>query len=176
MAIIVDTNCFARVFCRSNKEHAEFAPVLDWILRGNGFLVFGGTKYLHEVKASKKFWHFLRMLRDIKKVFICDCNKVDALQAEYEKMYNDPDFDDPHLPAIVRVSKCRLICSKDLRSLPFVTSRNLYPKRFHVPHFYSGIRDAWLLTDAYIDPRLKKYCCQLNKGAKESMYNIADNL
>ena len=176
MAIIVDTNCFARVFCRSNKEHSEFAPVLDWILCGNGFLVYGGTKYLQELKECKKYWHFLRMLRDIKKVYVCDCDKVDDLQAKYEKMYDDPDFDDPHLPAIVRVTKCRLICSKDYRSIPFVTSRELYPKRFHLPHFYSSARDTWLLTDAFIDTRLKRCCCQLNKGKREAMYSIADKL
>ena len=176
MAIIIDTNCFARVFCRNNKEHADFAPVLDWILCGNGFLVYGGTKYMNELKACKKYWHFLRLLRDAKKVYLCDCKRVDEMQARYEQMIDDPDFDDPHLPAIVLVSKCRLICSRDFRSVPFVTSRDMYPKRFHLPHYYSSAKDAWMLTDANIDPRLKCCCSQLNKGTREAMYSYADKI
>ena len=29
------------------------------------------------------------------------------------------DFDDPHLPAIAQVTKCRLICSDDKRSIKY---------------------------------------------------------
>jgi len=176
MAIIVDTNCFARVFSRTNKEHPEFAPVLDWILYGKGFLVYGGSKYIQELNECKKYLRFIRLLKDAKKVYICDCDKVDDLQAKYERMIDNPDFDDPHLPAIVRVSKCRLICSMDFRSVPFVTSRELYPKRFHLPHYYSSSRDVWLLTDANIDPSLKNYSRQLNKEVRDTIYRYTDKL
>ena len=176
MAIIIDTNCFARVFSRTNKEHSEFEPVLDWILCGNGFLVYGGSKYTQELIECRKYCRFLRLLKDANKVYVCDCNKVDELQAKYERMIDNPDFDDPHLPAIVSVSKCRLICSVDFRSIPFVTSRDMYPKRFHLPHYYSGARDAWLLTDASIDSRLRRYCHQLNKEVRSALYSHVDIL
>lgn len=176
MAIIIDTNCFSRVFCRSNKEHPEFAPVLDWIVSGNGIMVYGGSKYLHELRICRKFVPFINLLKTANKIYVCDADKVDALQAKFEKMYDDPDFDDPHLPAIVLVSKCRLICSKDTRSVPFVTSRDLYPKRFHVPQYYSGARDSWLLCDDMIDDRLRKYCRPLNKKQREAIYGITEKL
>ena len=176
MAIIIDTNCFSRVFSRTDKEHHDFSPVLDWILCGNGFLVYGGSKYIQELKECKKYLRFLRLLKDMKKVYVCDCESVDKLQAMYEEMIDDPDFDDPHLPAIVRVSKCRLICSRDFRSVRFVTSRDLYPKRFYLPHYYSSARDAGLLTNSNIDPRLRYYCRQLNKVDRESIYSYVDRI
>lgn len=172
MAIIIDTNCFARVFCRSNKEHADFAPVLDWIIEGNGIMVYGGTKYNNELNKCKKYIPFFNLLKTAKKTFKCNCAKVDELQAKYEGMINDPDFDDPHLPAIVLVSKCRLICSKDYRSIPFVTSRDMYPKRFHLPQYYSSAKDKKLLCDDMIDERLKKYCHSLNKRQKDAIYKF----
>ena len=176
MAIIVDTNCFSRVFCRSNKEHADFAPVLDWVVSGNGFLVYGGSKYKQELKNARKFIPFLKLLKNYKKLCLFDDALIDELQMKYEQMIQDPDFDDPHLPAIVMVSKCRLICSLDYRSIPFVTSPGMYPKHFHVPRYYSGAKDRWLLIDANIDPRLQKYRGRLNKQQKESIFKFSESL
>lgn len=176
MAIIVDTNCFSRVFCRSDKEHSEFAPVLDWLVSGNGFLVYGGSKYKQELMKARKFIPFFKLLNNYKKLFKFEDAPIDQLQMKYEQMIHDPDFDDPHLPAIVVVSKCRLICSKDFRSIPFVTSPSLYPKRFHVPHYYTGLKDRGLLIDANIDPRLKKHKGLLNKRQKESIRKFSESL
>lgn len=173
MAIIVDTNCFACVFSRNSKDHTDFAPVLDWILEGHGFLVFGGSKYWGELTECKKYLHFVNLLKKAGKVYVCDGSKVDEMQKYYEEKIVDPDFDDPHLPAIVRVSKCRLICTKDIRSKRFVTSRDLYPQRFHIPQYYSSKKDARLLIDANIDSRLMDYRCLLNKEAKEAIYGVA---
>lgn len=172
MAIIVDTNCFSRVFCRNNKEHEEFAPVLEWILNGKGFLVYGGSKYKQELKKCKRYLHFFNMLKSAKKAFAFDDDAIDKLQLKYEKLIDDPDFDDPHLPALVRVSKCRLICSTDLRSIPFVTNPDFYPKRFHVPQFYCGKKNESLLTDDNIDDRLLKYRIRLNKSKRESLFQL----
>lgn len=176
MAIIIDTNCFSRVFCRKNKEHEDFAPVLEWVLHGHGFLVYGGSKYKQELRDCMKFMHFFNMLKTARKAFTFDDDEIDKLQAEYEKMIQHPDFDDPHLPAIVRVSKCRLICSRDFRSVPFVTDPALYPKRFHVPQYYSSKRDAWLLTDDNIDKRLLSYRTQISKQQKEGLYRFVDTV
>ena len=175
MAIIVDTNCFARVFCRTNKEHSEFAPVLDWIISGSGFLVYGGSKYKDELKKAKKYLSIFVLLKKARKAVVFEDKKIDELQFMYEKMITNPDFDDPHLPAIVRVSKCRLICSKDSRSIPFITSPELYPKRFHLPKYYSGLKDKYLLVDTNIDPRLKKNCGLLSKREKETFYKKLNN-
>ena len=176
MAIIVDTNCFARVFCRNNKEHEEFAPVLDWILRGNGILVYGGSKYKRELREAMKFLRFFNLLKSAKKAIPFEDAPIDKIQARYEQRYKDPDFDDPHLPAIVLVTKCRLICTKDRRSYRFVTSPNLYPKRFHVPIYYSGLQDQTKLTDKNIPKSLKKHCCKLNRKQRDALYQFIEKL
>lgn len=176
MAIIIDTNCFARVFCRSNKEHADFAPVLEWIVCGNGFLVYGGSKYKQELRNAMKYMRFFNMLKTAKKAIAFDDEPIDKLQEKYEQLIHDPDFDDPHLPAIVLVSKCRLICTKDRRSFRFVTSPDIYPKRFHVPMYYSGLQDEDKLADKNIPKSLKRYRSRLNKKQKEAIYRFIDQL
>lgn len=169
MSIIIDTNCFSRVFCRTNQEHAEFKPVLDWIIHGHGFLVYGGSKYKEELKKAKSFLKFFRLLKDFKKAVPFPDKQIDEYQKKYEKMVDNKDFDDPHLPAIVLVSKCRLICTKDFRSKPFVTSSWLYPPKFHVPYYYTSSRDSELLCDDNIDKRLKCYSHILKKKDREKL-------
>lgn len=169
MAIIVDTNCFSRVFSRTDKEHKDFMPVLNWIIYGNGFLVYGGSKYKGELKKSPTYFKIFRMLRDYHKAISFPDKLIDEYQKQYEVLIQDPDFDDPHLPAIVRVSKCRLICSKDGRSKPFVTSSTLYPKHFHTPKYYTCLRDQDLLCDANIDKRLLANKLRLKKEEKEKL-------
>lgn len=169
MAIIVDTNCFSRVFCRKNKEHSEFKPILDWIINGSGFLVYGGSKYKEELFKAASFKKFFRLLKDYKKAINFPDDQIDEYQKKYEIKIKDKDFDDPHLPAIVLVSKCRLVCTRDLRSQPFVTSSDNYPKRFHTPKYYTGRKDEYLLCNSIIDKRLLKHRRMLNKREKDSL-------
>ena len=172
MAIIVDTNCFSRVFSRSDKEHKDFEPVLNWIINGSGFLVYGGSKYKAELKKSSAFIKIFRLLKDYHKAISFSDTLIDKYQRQYEALIQDPDFDDPHLPAIVKASKCRIICTRDERSRPFVTSTNLYPKRFHTPMYYTGLRDQHLLCDANIDKRLLSQRQQLNKKEKAILESV----
>lgn len=174
MAIIVDTNCFSRVFSKSNKEHKEFVPVLDWIIYGSGFLIYGGSKYKAELKKSTAFFKIFRLLKDYHKAISFSDALIDKYQRQYEALIQDPDFDDPHLPAIVKASKCRIICTTDERSRPFVTSPALYPKRFHTPKYYTGLRDQYLLCEANIDKRLLSQRQQLNKKEKEILESVFD--
>lgn len=167
MAIIIDANCYSRVFCRKNKEHYAFQPVLNWIINGNGFLVYGGSKYKRELLKSSSYLKFFRLLNDYRKVITFPDDLIDDYQRHYQSIIRDADFDDPHLPAIVLASKCRLICTCDTRSKRFVTSPELYPKNFHTPYYYTGIRDEYLLCDENIDKRLSKHKHLLNKKEKE---------
>lgn len=176
MSIILDTNCFSRVFCRKNKEHQEFKPILDWIVFGSGFLVYGGSKYKSELQKSANFKRLFRLLKDYKKAIHFSDSMIDDYQRLYEAKIKDKDFDDPHLPAIVLVSKCRLICTRDLRSHPFVTSSDNYPKGFHVPHYYTGLKDKCLLCDANIDKRLLMHKHLLNKKEKELLISFFDKV
>ncbi|KAF5038650.1 hypothetical protein DSECCO2_552070 [anaerobic digester metagenome] len=158
MAIIIDTNCFSNVFNRKSANHKEYKPVLDWIVQGKGVIVYGGSKYKNELKKAHKYLHILQLLRDIKKVHIGNSENIDRLQEEIEANRIDDDFDDPHLPAIVIDTKCRLICSEDKRSIPFVRDRNLYPNGFQIPVYYTGLRNKNILCDKYIHNDLKPLC------------------
>jgi hypothetical protein len=158
MAIIIDTNCFANVFSRNSANHEEYKPVLDWIVKGKGFIVYGGTKYMQELRKTPKYLPIIRLLKDVGKVFVGNSENIDRLQAEIEVNKVDEDFDDPHLPAIVIDTKCRIICSEDKRSIPFVRDRDLYPNGFYVPVYYTGFRNKDILCDNYIHDDLKPLC------------------
>lgn len=150
MCIIIDTNCLASVFDRKAEKHNQFAPVLEWIISGKGKLIYGGSKYLEELKKSRKYLRIINLLKSKGKAVLINKVLVDAEQKRIEKEITDDDFDDPHLPAIVIVSKCKIICSVDSRSIKFVTQSRLYPKGIDVPKYYTNIRNKDLLCDRNI--------------------------
>lgn len=156
MCVIVDTNTFGPVFDSNNEKHAEFKPVLDWVLHGKGKFVIGGSKYMGELKVAKKYLKIFSILNIYKnKIVKLDDNIVDKEQKRIEGMESNPDFDDPHLPAMVIVSKCQVICSDDSRSIKFVTNPFFYPDKVKIPRYYTGSRNSDLLSDKYIDSRYK---------------------
>lgn len=156
MCIIVDTNTFGPVFDSGNEKHAEFKPVFDWVLYGKGKFVIGGSKYMGELRKAQKYLRIFGVLNIYRnKVIQLDTAEVDKIQKSIEAMVSDSDFDDPHLPAMVIVSKCRLICSDDSRSVRFVTNPHLYPDKVKTPKYYTGSRNCDLLSDKYIDARYR---------------------
>ena len=169
MCVIVDTNCFANVFSKTSERHKEFEPVLDWILNGKGKLIYGGTKYITELSKAPKYLRFINILKAKKnKVIVVDKEEVDEEQQRISALITDDDFDDPHLPAIVNVSRCRIICSSDTRSVKFVTDPKLYHNGVHPPVYYTGSRNEDLLCDQYIDDRYKPLN-KLNKIEREAI-------
>lgn len=178
MAIILDTNCFSHVFNPQDKEHGSFSPVLNWIIYGNGFFVYGGTKYLNELKKCKRYHKIFRLLKDMNKVihFKNKDKKIDEITDKLNQQYGNEDFDDPHLPAIVLVTKCKLICSTDVRSMPYVRNSKMYPKNFGVPMYYTCEKDQDLLIDKNIDKRLLRYRCSLNKEKKNKIEKVISPL
>lgn len=156
MCVIVDTNTFGPVFNSKNEKHQEFKPVLDWVLYGKGKFVIGGSKYMGELSKAKRYLSLLRTLNMNKnKIVRLDDGQVDNEQKRIEALVTDPDFDDPHLPAMVIVSKCQVICSDDTRSIRFVTDPKLYPDGVKTPKYYTGKRNCDLLSDKYIDDKYK---------------------
>lgn len=172
MCVIVDTNCLANVFDKKSEKHDDFKPVLDWVLNGKGKLVYGGTKYLQELRKASKYFKILNLLKDkANKVIIVNKEAVDKEQERISNVITDPDFDDPHLPAIVIVSKCRIICSQDTRSVRFVKDSQIYPKGIVIPKYYTSIRNRSLLCDKYIDDMYKPLD-KLNKTKRELIQKV----
>jgi hypothetical protein len=54
------------------------------------------------------------------------------------------------LPAIISVSKCKLVCTSDEKSLALLKDRRCYPKRVERPRVYCQMRNADLLCDQNI--------------------------
>ena len=162
MAVIIDTNCIANVFSSKAEKHDSFKPVLEWILLGKGLMVYGGSKYLSELRKIPKYLPIIRMLKEVGKVVEGDKLKIDETQERILRICDDIDFDDPHLTAIVYITKCRVICSEDSRSIQYVTNRKFYPPGFNIPVYYTSKTNSDLLCDKYVDSTLKPLC-KINK-------------
>lgn len=152
MCIIIDANTLGLVFNPETNGHEKFKPVLEWINNGRGMIVYGGTKYENElIKAGKL--KIIKLYKEVgKAVYICN-KKVDDKQTEIENQVNDPSFDDPHLAAIVCVSKCKLICSKDKSAYHFLKNPAIYSNNVSPPKIYneqSFMKHKELLNDSNI--------------------------
>ena len=175
MPIILDTNCFANVFSAKSTKHEEFKPVLEWVKKGKGIFVYGGSKYIQELRTASKYLRIFRLLKDIKKIHEGNKEEIDKWEKEIKEKIKDQAFNDHHLSAIVIVTKCRIICSDDITSIKFVTNRDLYPKGIKKPKYYTGKKNKDLLCDKYIDDTLEPLC-QLNKENKEKFENILNRI
>ncbi len=169
MCIVIDTNTIVAMFDTSNQEHAKFRPVLDWIVSGKGKIVIGGSKYREEVFIKiRKYNRFLNYLRIKRKIVEISTEEVDLAEVRIKSLESSPDFDDAHLIALLDVSGCMLICSKDERAYPFLKKMELYQRRSDRPKIYRSSQNADLLCDANIAP-----CCEpkvlLNKADRDGM-------
>lgn len=141
--IVIDTNTVSRVFDRENREHDQYAPVLNWILKGKGRMVYGGTTYQEEVPLDrwlKKLPQLFRLLRDKGKLAMIHTETVDDLEERVKVFINDSRCDDPHIIALVIASSCRLVCTDDRRSEEFLKSKSLYREfQARVPKIYKRL-------------------------------------
>ena len=173
MPIIVDANCIADVFSKKSNDHENFKPVLDWILSGKGIMITGGTKYKTELRQTSKYLKIINLLKDSGKVLVGNTEEIDSYQKHVESLKDDDDFDDEHLPAMIVNTKCRIICSKDTRSIPFVQDRKYYPKGTFLPVYYTSKRNANLLCEKYVDDDLKPLC-KIKKASATILYGMVN--
>ena len=150
MCIVIDINFLSPLFNATDNEHNEFKPLLEWIIFGKGKLVYGGKKYKEELRETKKYFGLLIQLKKAGKIVEVDDEKVDQHQIKLSETEKHPDFDDPHLIAIIIVSGCKLICSLDKRAYVFIKNKDLYPAHFEKPKIYKGKSNAKLLSDKNI--------------------------
>lgn len=72
------------------------------------------------------------------KVERLDDDEVDEQERRVKELCNDKKFNDPHLVAIVCVSRCRLICTDEQEAVPFLKMKKLYSDGVKVPNIYSS--------------------------------------
>lgn len=148
MCIIIDTNSLSCVFDKESDNHNDFEPVLNWIYNGKGKVIYGGSKYLDEIK--KKYLALFVQMRKAGKAIYINCDKVNEEEEVVNKMIKHPDYDDPHLVALLRISGCKLICSQDKRAYPYFRHSLFFSPSSKKPKIYSSKRNARLLTDTNI--------------------------
>ena len=150
MCIIIDTNSFASVFNQKSSDHDQFQPIKNWIYSGSGRIVYGGTKYLLELTRSGKYLKIFVELGNIRKATILDKKKVDRMERDIKEKNTNPYFNDTHIVAIVVISGCRIVCSKDSSSDVFLKDKRLYPKNFKVPKIYRDRGNVHLISNSSI--------------------------
>jgi hypothetical protein len=153
MCLIIDANCFGSVFVLSAKNHENFAPILEWLLKGkDARLIFGGKKYRKEVnfKAPQYRGVLSEIERKGRLLQIADGDVKKAADAIKKMVGNNVDFDDEHIIALVAVSKCCVVCTEDKRSYPFLKRKDLYPKGVKPPKIYRSKRNANLCCNEHV--------------------------
>ena len=145
MCLVIDANVFNSVFNGSSRDHAEYAPVLAWITKGPGFIVYGGSKYKKELAKARNYLQLFIELRKQGKVVEVRNDLVDQNEAVVNQLAGTKKCNDAHIIAIFRVSWCRLLCSNDRLSDQFVKDPALYLKGQKLPSIYRSKKHRHLL-------------------------------
>jgi hypothetical protein len=142
MCIVVDANVFSEVLNKDPKS--SFKPVSDWIYSSLGKFVIGGTKYKEEIgfnEHESKINQLLQLKNAAKLVLIAD-DKVDKEENDL-KAKIDKNCDDHHIIALLQVSGCKLLASKDQDSFSYI-KKNTKAK------IYSSEKNSDLLISSNI--------------------------
>jgi hypothetical protein len=137
--MLIDTNLVAVIFNKHNERHAMYKPVLEWFVAGKAKIVIGGGRYYrNEIKEHlASYIPILRELSRLNKTHWFSDKTVDELTDRIKSMEGKSDFDDPHIVALLCVSKAKIFCSEDERSFQFVKDKRFYPKGQEVPKILS---------------------------------------
>jgi hypothetical protein len=143
-------NALPSVFNTEASDHCEFYPIKDWIYNGKGKMVYGGTTYCNQLGKLPRYLRLIADLNRQRKVVEINKSKVDQAEKMVLNSINNSKCDDAHIIAIVDVSGCRLVCTKDDKSNVYIKDKKLYPKHTKPPRIYKGLRHTDLLNDRNI--------------------------
>lgn len=147
MSIVVDTNTMGYVFSPQEGEDDDFGPVRKWLFKGKGRLVIGGSGYMGELRRVPSSLRVISELNKRRKVIRVENDDVDELERAVRHIV-PPDCDDPHIIALIGVSRCPLVCTQDKRASSYLKNESLYPWKCFAPKIYSSRQNAEaLLTD-----------------------------
>jgi hypothetical protein len=155
--IILDTNSIPSVFDSAASDYSEFCFVYEWVKRQRGAcFVYGGTKYKSEIKKMLKYLKLIIELQKVGKFVEINGNMIDNYAVRLKEACSDSAFNDEHLVAILDVSGCKLLCTKDIKAMQYIKKREFYSDQ-KIPRIYSGSRNRDLLNGTYI-VELKNRC------------------
>jgi hypothetical protein len=148
--IVLDINCFHLVFKTKNSEDAGFCHVLHWIRKQkDACFVYGGTKYKDELKKMSKYFDILKQFKIAGKFVEINTKMIDENARQLKIICPDTDFDDEHIVAILNVSGCKLVCSKDIKAQEYIKRKDFYYDK-KIPRIYSSGKHKRLLSKKYI--------------------------
>jgi hypothetical protein len=151
MCLIIDTCCLSKVFDPRNREHAPFAPILEWITVGRGRMIYGGTKYNEELCEARRFLGIVTELNRGGRAISLPLRQVDELAVATKSREPDRRFNDEHIVALVIASRCRLICTDDRQAIPYFKKREFYqPYNLSKPKIYSHRSHRAQCSDNYM--------------------------
>jgi hypothetical protein len=136
------------VFEGANTQHHKYAPVLNWVLKGKGRMIYGGTKYNAELaKMPGRIFGIVAELSKARRTIQLPNETVDAIAAQLKIRFIDPDFNDEHIVALVNASRCCVVCTNDNGAITYLKQADVAPSR---PKIYRGHKSH------------KKLCCDKN--------------
>ena len=137
MCLILDTNLASLVFPKGGvPTDADFVPVVDWLYRKDGKLVFGGMNERELMKVGSAAVAIGELRRSGRAI------QIPGVDDEQRKVEASGGYvsDDPHILALARKSGARTLVShdedlhrdfKDLRLVPRPRGM-IYQDRRHV--------------------------------------------
>ena len=140
MCVVVDANTLPILLNPRNSRHSEYIDILNWIIFGKSKITLGG--YLLKKEIAEKLSSYLPAIMEFsrfQKVHFIDNDEVERETEKVKEKENNDDFDDPHIIALIIVSKARIFCSDDARSFKFVNDVKFYPKNYSKPKIFTSI-------------------------------------
>jgi predicted nucleic acid-binding protein len=135
VCLIVDANLASTVF--ASPPHPDFAPVLDWLDKQDGRIVFGG-RLAKELEKLEKARRYLRTLLQAGRAWRLLGESIDQEEAVVEGT-GLCRSNDPHVIALARISGARTLCTndrnleRDFKNLQLVSNPkgSIYKRRTH---------------------------------------------
>jgi hypothetical protein len=134
----------------THSLHDEFSPVKQWIIQGNGRIVYGGSKYRAELQKMGRYMKLFLELKKAGKVSEIKDEIVDRWEQSLLQQGPKGGFNDQHIVAIFIVSHCRLFCSHDEQAYRHIKNKSLYPVGHKIPKIYRCREHRNLLCNAFI--------------------------
>ncbi len=153
MCIVIDMCALSPVFNEKDKNHSKFKPVFEWIIKGKGQIVYGGSTYKDELREANRYDRaYFKILEKNGKLKLVDDAKVDIAEHKIQKIAkkNGIKFNDHHIVAIIVVSKCLLVCTTNVNHVKQIRDPEFYPRNIERPKIYSRKENKNLLVDKYI--------------------------
>ena len=153
MCIVIDACALSHVFNAKDKRHKFYAPVLDWIEKKKGFVVFGGTTYKGELRKAYRYLRMIRNLKDAGKAVSISDKAVDEEEQRIADLTKSAGrrCNDRHIIALLSASRCNLLCTEDGKSHRYVKNTAFYCDRTKV-HLYTSTTTRALLLKHGIQP------------------------